>query len=54
MITDQQWRASANRRSWSEECSSFIATFFDNWNCQPEDDGCQEEDDGGEIKSLDD
>lgn len=52
MITDQQWRASANRRSWSEECSSFIATFFDNWNCQPEDEDCQEEDHGGEIKSL--
>lgn len=52
MITDQQWRASANRRSWSEECSSFIATFFDNWNCQPEDDDCQEEGDNCKIKSL--
>lgn len=56
MITDQQWRASANRRSWSEECSSFIATFFDNWNDQPEDDddadNCQEEDDDVKIKSL--
>ncbi|KQK07623.1 phosphoglycerate mutase-like protein AT74H [Brachypodium distachyon] len=54
MITDQQWRAAANRRSWAEECGSFIATFFDNWDDTPpeEDDGCngddcrQEEDDG--------
>ncbi|KAM3400685.1 hypothetical protein ACQJBY_005500 [Aegilops geniculata] len=53
MITDQQWRASANRRSWSEECSSFIATFFDNWVDPPEegDDKRQEQDDG-KIKSL--
>lgn len=29
MIADQQWRASANRRCWAEECSSFIDTFFE-------------------------
>ncbi|KAE8793161.1 putative phosphoglycerate mutase DET1 [Hordeum vulgare] len=56
MITDQQWRASANRRSWSEECSSFIATFFDNWNDPPEgeeetDDDRQQEGDA-KIESL--
>lgn len=54
MITDQQWRASANRRSWSEECSSFIATFFDNWNDPPEEEGNddRQKEDDGKIKSL--
>ncbi|EMS65543.1 hypothetical protein TRIUR3_28745 [Triticum urartu] len=55
MITDQQWRASANRRSWSEECSSFIATFFDNWMDPPEEgegDADRQEEDDGKIKSL--
>uniref|UniRef100_A0A0D9WCL5 Phosphoglycerate mutase-like protein n=1 Tax=Leersia perrieri TaxID=77586 RepID=A0A0D9WCL5_9ORYZ len=39
MIADQQWRASANRRSWADECSSFLPTFFDHWNDDDEDDG---------------
>ena len=38
MVTDQQWRASANCHSWSEERSSFIATFFNNWTDPPKDD----------------
>jgi broad specificity phosphatase PhoE len=29
MVADQHWRASANRRSWSEECSSYIDAFFE-------------------------
>jgi hypothetical protein len=30
IIADQQWRASANRRrSWAEECSSFVDSFFE-------------------------
>ncbi|CAM0958289.1 unnamed protein product [Alopecurus aequalis] len=52
MITDQKWRASANRRSWVDECSSFMATFFDNWADPPEENDRpkEEEDDDGACK----
>ncbi|CAN6340565.1 unnamed protein product [Urochloa humidicola] len=53
MIADQQWRASANRRSWPEECSSFIDSFFedpkDSESSSEED---EEEKENGKIKQL--
>ncbi|XP_019711186.1 phosphoglycerate mutase-like protein AT74 isoform X2 [Elaeis guineensis] len=30
MITDQQWRATANRGSWNEDCPWYLNSFFDN------------------------
>lgn len=52
MIADQQWRAAANRRSWAEECSSFIDAFFD----EPKDSESSESEDdlveNGKIRSL--
>ncbi|XP_062230716.1 phosphoglycerate mutase-like protein AT74H [Phragmites australis] len=50
MIADQQWRASANRRSWAEECSSFIATFFD--DPQDPDSSQEDEEENGKAKLL--
>ena len=32
MIADQQWRATASRRNWAEEFSSFVDTFFQDPN----------------------
>lgn len=29
MIADQQWRATANRGSWNEDCSWYLNSFFD-------------------------
>uniref|UniRef100_A0A0D9ZU12 Phosphoglycerate mutase-like protein n=1 Tax=Oryza glumipatula TaxID=40148 RepID=A0A0D9ZU12_9ORYZ len=55
MIADQQWRASANRRSWTDECSSFLATFFDHWNeddNDDDDDGDGKEENGKTNKLL--
>ncbi|KAL6594685.1 hypothetical protein ACP70R_048423 [Stipagrostis hirtigluma subsp. patula] len=51
MIADQQWRASANRRSWAEECSSFITAFFDDPKDSSESED-EEEEQNGKIKAL--
>jgi broad specificity phosphatase PhoE len=56
MIADQQWRASANRRSWAEECSSFIDTFFEEPNDSSETSSSDDEEpvdkENGKIKLL--
>lgn len=49
MIVDQQWRASSNRGSWTEDCSSSIATFFDNWK---DSEGEEEGEENGKIELL--
>jgi hypothetical protein len=52
MIADQQWRASANRRSWADECSSFLATFFDHWNEDDNDDDDDGKEENGKTNKL--
>lgn len=52
MIADQQWRASANRRSWAEECSSFIDAFFDDPKDSESSDSEEDVKENVKIKSL--
>ncbi|KAK3140762.1 hypothetical protein QOZ80_5AG0405470 [Eleusine coracana subsp. coracana] len=52
MIADQQWRASANRRSWTEECSSFIDAFFEEPKDSESSDSEEDVQENGKIKSL--
>lgn len=43
MITDQQWRATANRGSWNEDCPWYLCSFFDHFK-HSEENGEAEED----------
>jgi len=53
MIADQQWRASTNRRSWAQECSSFIDSFFDDPKDSESSSEEEEEKENGKIDELD-
>ncbi|XP_020114017.1 phosphoglycerate mutase-like protein AT74H isoform X3 [Ananas comosus] len=39
MIADQQWRATANRGTWNEDCSWYLTSFFDGLEDSEDPDG---------------